>query len=126
MSKADTVDNYQLYINNILVRNDSGFPNKSNQSNFLTLDKAVYNTTIDIYFNHCTGGATNRRIIVVSRNKRNIIGWQFPDENTQPLMRVPISRIRDKIKTSDTEFYELYYYDDQTKEGRLLTRFKIS
>ena len=123
-TKADTVDNYQLYINNILVCNSGKLHNKSKQGNFLALDNSISNTYIDVYFNHCTGGAKKRRIIVISKNNSKVIEWQFPDEESVRIMRVPINRLFDKIK--DKELYEIYYYDDQLPEGRLLTKFKIS
>lgn len=74
VAKADTRDNYQLYLNNVLVRNDSGFPTNGNDIAFLTLYKSVYNTTMDIYFNLCTRGATNRKIIVISKDKKKLSG----------------------------------------------------
>src|SRR5688572_1773607 len=115
-SKADTVDNYQIYINNILVTNDSGFP-----KDFLTLDKSLYNSTLEVYFNHCSGSARDRKIVIFSKAKSRVIAWQFQDEETISVMTIPISRICQKIKDDDT--YEIYYYDSQIKNGRLLTRF---
>ena len=118
--KADTTDNYQIFIKKVLICDDAGLRSPLNKNNFLPLTKSNYEDTIDINYNHCTSGASSRRIKLISRENKIIGEWTFPDKEIERLMRLPIKQILSLKKLDSHVLLTLYYYDEQIKEGRFL------
>ena len=115
---ADTVDNYQIYINKRLVFNDSGFGSFQNCALTYRLAKKNYQDTFSVFFNHCTGGASQRQIQLRDRSGKVIEEWSFVEEDVERRMQIPIRSV--KAKLVETDGLKLYYFDKSLSEGRLL------
>jgi hypothetical protein len=124
-AKADTTDNFQVYIKKALVCNDAGLRYPWNKNNFITLKAGNNNETIDISFNHYSPAATNRRIKLVSPANEFLLEWDFPDKKVENLMRISIDLVLKHQKIKPGISYHLYYYDDQLDDGRLLMNIQV-
>ena len=92
-AKADTTDNYQLYIRGKLVQTESSFLLTSNTFNYLIIEKANSNDTISLNFNHCTNSGSNRHIKLVTFTQRIAYEWSFPNKEIKNMMNLPIEQI---------------------------------
>jgi hypothetical protein len=117
-AKADTVDNYQIYIKKVLVVNDGGFGSIKKGTILYRIKKKNYVDTFDIYFNHCIMGAHRRRIELRSKQNKITRTWEFPDMEEERIMRIPIKQIKDQLVSGNDMV--LYYFDEQLPEGRFL------
>lgn len=124
-AKADTTDNYQIYIRKVLIRNDSGFPvNRKNQS-FIAIDNSLLNNSLEVHFNHCVNSVGKRRIVVVDKNAAKIKVFDFVTTYENREMYIPISSFYNNPKIKTAISYSLIYYDEELKDGRLLTDIKV-
>jgi hypothetical protein len=121
--KADTTDNYQIYIKNILIRTEAHFMAAANDHPFLIFDKANYSDTLKVDFNHCTRGETNRQLKITDLQGNTLLEWNFPDKIIQESMNIPIGQIIGNSLLKRDIYYKLVYYDNQTTQGATLTLF---
>jgi hypothetical protein len=87
---------------------------------FLKLDTSNYFEAINIYFNHCTLGASGRQLKLTDNADKVIMVWEFGDKDVNPLMRIPISEILRNSSISSNSSYMLYYIDKEYPVWRLL------
>ena len=119
--KADTIDNYQIYIGKILKLTEESFNPLRSTLPFLKLDSSNYSETININFSHCTHGASNRQLKITDTAENTIILWQFGDKEQKPLMSIPINEILTNEKIRKNTSLNLYYVDKEYPVWRLLT-----
>jgi hypothetical protein len=118
-AEASTVDNFQIYIKKVLRMNDSGFGSYKNGIKLLVLAKAFWGDTLAINFNHCTAGAQQRRIKIMTESNKVIFKWTFPDKDIERLMQKPIKQLLSFIQPNVKAV--LYYFDEQVSDGYFLT-----
>lgn len=119
--KADTVDNYQIYIGNTLKLTEASFRPAVSQIRFLTLDSTNSSDTIHINFNHCTAGASSRQIKLTDTAGNTIKVWDFGDKELQPDMHIAIAEILTDATIFRNGTYYLYYHDREYSYWQLLT-----
>lgn len=124
--KADTVDNYQIYIGNTLKLTEASFRPEVSQITFLTLDTSNYSDTIHINFNHCTDGASSRQIKLTDTAGNTIKVWDFGDKEQKPLMSIPIAEILTIPAITSSGSYILSYHDREYSYWQLLTPVVIA
>jgi hypothetical protein len=124
--RADTVDNYQIYIGNTLKLTEASFHPAVSQITFLTLDTSNYLDTIHINFNHCTAGASSRQIKLTDTAGNTIKVWDFGDKEQKPLMSIPIAEILTIPAITSRGSYILYYHDREYSYWQLLTPVVIA
>jgi len=124
--KADTVDNYQIYIGNTLKLTEASFRPAVSQITFLTLDRSNYSDTIHINFNHCTAGANSRQIKLTDTAGNTIKVWDFGDKEQKPFMSIPIAEILTIPAITSKGSYTLYYHDREYSYWQLLTPVVIA
>lgn len=124
-AKADTIDNYQIYIRKVLVRNDSGFPGNQKNQSFIEIDNSLLNDSLEVHFNHCMNSVGKRRIVVVDTNSTKIKVFDFVTTYERRGMYIPISFFCNDPQIKTGISYSLIYYEDEMKEGRFLTDIKV-
>ncbi|MFZ1371541.1 MAG: hypothetical protein WAR78_14225 [Ferruginibacter sp.] len=124
--KADTVDNYQIYIGNTRKLTEASFRPAVSQITFLTLDSSNYSDTIHINFNHCTAGASSRQIKLTDTAGNTIKVWDFGDKEQKPFMSIPIAEILTIPVIASKGSYTLYYHDREYLYWQLLTPVVIA
>lgn len=124
-AKADTVDNYQIYIKKILVRNDSGFPPHFKNQQYISLDRSLCNESLAIYFHHCIGYIGKRKITVVDVNGHVVKAFEFTATGYNDEMSIPISFFCADAIIQSNVAYSLVYYDGFVTAGRYLTEIRI-
>ncbi len=119
--KADTVDNYQIYIGKTLKLTEASFNPLRSTLPFLQLDSSNYSEIININFNHCTHGASGRQLKLTDTADKTIMAWEFGDKEEKPLMSIPINEILTNLSINTNSSYKLYYVDKEYPVWRLLT-----
>ena len=119
--KADTIDNYQIYIGKTLKLTEASFNPLSSTLPFLKLDSSNYSETININFSHCTHGASGRQLKLTDTADKIIIIWEFGDKEQKPIMSIPINEILTNAAISSNSSFKLYYVDKEYPVWRLLT-----
>ena len=119
--KADTIDNYQIYIGKTLKLTEASFNLLSSTLPFLKLDSSNYSETIKINFSHCTHGASGRQLKLTDTADKIIIIWEFGDKEQKPIMSIPINEILTNAAISSNSSFKLYYVDKEYPVWRLLT-----
>ena len=119
--KADTIDNYQIYIGKTLKLTEASFNPLSSTLPFLKLDSSNYSETININFSHCTHGASGRQLKLTDTADKIIIIWEFGDKEQKPIMSIPINEILTNAAISSNSSFKLYYNDKEYPVWRLLT-----
>jgi hypothetical protein len=125
-SKADTVDNYQIYIGKALKLTEASFHPAVSKFTFLTLDTSNYSDTIHVNFNHCTAGASSRQFKLTDTAGNTIKVWDFGDKEQKPLMSIPIAEILTIPAITSRGSYILYYHDREYSYWQLLTPVVIA
>ena len=111
-AKADTTDNYQIYLNNKIVIRESDYNNPlSSTIKFLILDSTTYNDTIKINYSHCTSGALNRKIIIKDTSGKIIFNRDFPNKNEEVFMIIPVKDILGTQSVKSNSTLTMYYFD---------------
>jgi hypothetical protein len=111
--KADTIDNFQVYIRQKLILTEKSFSPLSSKLALLELGRTNYRDTIEIHFTHCTAKASNR-IIMLKDDKGNIImKWNFADRDLIETMKIPILDIYKNVDNNPHYPLSLHYYDNQ-------------
>lgn len=123
--KADTVDNYQIYIGKTLKLAESEFHVPEQKFSFLKLDTSNYTDTIHINYSHCTAGASSRQIKLTDSAGNTVKVWEFGDKYEQPLMSIRIGDILSHPAIISNGSYKLYYQDREYQGWRLLTYLVI-
>lgn len=123
--KADTTDNYQIYIGKILKLAGSEFQVPEQKFSFLKLDTSNYTDTIHINYSHCTAGASSRQIKLTDTAGNTVKVWEFGDKYEQPLMSIRIGDILSHPAIISNGSYKLYYQDREYQGWRLLTYLVI-
>jgi hypothetical protein len=119
-AKADTIDNYQIYVGNVMVIAGSDFyPARS--ANFLKLDSSNFFETLNINYSHCTAGARGRQLKLADTADRTILMWEFGDKREHRDMSIPISEILSNPAIKNNRVLRLYYTDKESPGWRLLT-----
>jgi regulator of extracellular matrix RemA (YlzA/DUF370 family) len=122
-AKADTIENYQIYLKDEIVIRESDYRNPhSTPVKFLALDQTNFNDFISVNYSHCTAGAGNRKIIIKDKDKI-LLSKTFPDKEEEALMVIPVKEIYDKLNGEASSGLEMYYYDDQLSSGGELLTF---
>ena len=124
-AKADTVDNYQIYIKKILVRNESGFPKHIKNKSFIPLNKMLCNEYLELHFHHCTGNKGKQKIKIVDKNGTVFKEFEFAISGYDEAINIPISFLCESSQIKPGVTYSLIFYDHFIKEGRHLTDLKI-
>lgn len=124
-AKADTVDNYQIYIKKVLVRNESGFPQHFKNQQYISLNRSLCNESLAIYFNHCTGYNGKRKITLVDVNGHVLKAFEFTGTGYNDEMCIPISFFCTDASIQSNVAYSLVYYDGFVTDGRYLTEIRI-
>ena len=119
--KADTIDNYQIYIGKTLKLTEASFNPLRSTLPFLKLDSSNYSETININFSHCTHGASGRQLKLTDTADKIIIIWEFGDKEQKPIMSIPINEILTNAAISSNSSFKLYYVDKEYPVWRLLT-----
>ena len=119
--KADTIDNYQIYIGKTLKLTEASFNPLRSTLPFLKLDSSNYSETININFSHCTHGASGRQLKLTDTADKIIIIWEFGDKEQKPIMSIPINEILTNAVISSNSSFKLYYVDKEYPVWRLLT-----
>ena len=119
--KADTIDNYQIYIGKTLKLTEASFNPLRSTLPFLKLDSSNYSETIKINFSHCTHGASGRQLKLTDTADKIIIIWEFGDKEQKPIMSIPINEILTNAAISSNSSFKLYYVDKEYPVWRLLT-----
>lgn len=123
--KADTVDNYQIYIGKTLKWAGSEFHVPDQKFSFVTLDTSNYSDTIHINYSHCTAGASNRQLKLTDTAGNTVKVWEFGDKYEKPLMSIRIGEILSHPAIVSNGSYKLYYQDREYPGWRLLTYLVI-
>ena len=123
--KADTIDNYQIYIKKVLVRNDSGFPKNSKSKSYISINKSLCNETLELHFHHCTGYEGKRKVVIVDKNSNVLKEFEFTTSDYDAEMHIPISFLCESSLIKSGLTYSLIYYDTAIDEGRQLTDIQI-
>lgn len=123
--KADTVDNYQIYIGKTLKLAGSEFQVPEQEFSFLKLDTSNYTDTIHINYSHCTTGASNRQLKLTDKAGNTLKVWEFGDKYEQPLMSIQIGEILSHPAIINNGSYKLYYQDREYPGWRLLTYLEL-
>ncbi len=87
-SKADTIDNYQIYIGKTLKLTEASFNPLRSTLPFLKLDSSNYSEILNINFSHCTHGASGRQLKLTDTADKTIMLWEFGDKEQKSLMRI--------------------------------------
>jgi hypothetical protein len=124
-AKGDTVDNYQIYIKKVLVRNDSGFPEDSKNKSYLSLDKSLCKEFLELHFHHCRGYEGKRKVALIDKDSGIIKEFEFTTTDYDAEMNIPISFLCKSSSIKSNVSYSLVYYDDDVKEGRVLSDIRI-
>jgi len=119
-AKADTVDNFQVYIGQKLILTEKSFNPLSSKLASLALDSTNYRDTIVINFNHCTAGASHRIVMLKDIEGNVIRKWSFPDKELIDAMKIPILDIYDNVDDKLKDFLSLHYYDNQLSLSGIL------
>ncbi len=119
--RADTIDNYQIYIGKTLKLTEASFNPLRSTLPFLELDSSNYFETININFNHCTHGASSRQLKLTDTADKPIMIWEFGDKEDKSLMSIPISEILKNPSIKNNSSLKLYYVDNEYPVWRLLT-----
>ena len=123
--KADTIDNYQIYIKKVLVRNDSGFPGDSKNKLYISLDKSLCKEFLELHFHHCTGYIGKRKVAIIDKDSRVIKEFEFITTDYDAEMNIPVSFLCKNSSIKSNVSYTLVYYDENVKEGRVLSDIRI-
>jgi hypothetical protein len=123
--KADTVDNYQIYIGKTLKLTETSFNPLSSTIPLLKLDSSIFFETININFNHCTHGASDRQLKLTDTANKTIMIWKFGDKEQKPLMGIPINEILTNPAISSNSSFNLYYVDKEYPVWQLLTYVSV-
>ena len=119
--KADTIDNYQVYIRKVLVRNDGGFPREQKNKSYISISKTLCNESLELHFNHCTRYVGKRNVLIVDKHNKVLKEFEFTDAK----MNIPISFFCESPQIKSEVSYSLIYYDTVVGSGRLLTDIQI-
>jgi hypothetical protein len=119
--KADTIDNYQIYIGKTLKLTEASFNPLRSTISFLKLDSSNYTETLNINFSHCTYGASGRQLKLTDTADKTIMIWEFGDKEQKPVMSIPISEILKNTRIKSNSSLRLYYVDKEYPVWRLLT-----
>jgi hypothetical protein len=120
-AKADTTDNYQIYIKGILFRTERKFTSAAKGLPYIVFNKANYADTIEIKYNHCTSGETKRQIKIMDLEGNVLLEWDFPDKITKETMSLPVKEIWGSPHLKNRTYYKLCYFDNMTEKGVTLT-----
>lgn len=119
--KADTIDNYQIYIGKTLKLTEASFNPLRSTLPFLKLDSSNYSETININFSHCTHGESGRQLKLTDTADKVIMIWKFVDKGQKPIMSISINEILTNAAISSNSSFKLYYVDKEYPVWRLLT-----
>ena len=119
--KADTIDNYQIYIGKTLKFTEASFNPLRSTLPILKLDSSNYFEIININFSHCTHGASGRQLKLTDTADKTIMIWEFGDQEQKPIMSIPINEILTNAAISSNSPLKLYYVDKEYPVWRLLT-----
>lgn len=123
--KADTIDNYQIYIKKILVRNESGFPKNIKNKSSIPLNKTLCTEFLELHFHHCTGNEGKKKIAIIEKNGTVLKEFEFNISGYDEAMNIPISFLCESGLVKSGIIYSLIYYEERYKEGRHLTDLRI-
>jgi hypothetical protein len=122
--KADTVDNFQIYVRNVLRMNEGGFGTAQKGINLLIFTTNNDGDSLSINYNHCVAGATQRRIKLITKSEVVLFEWNFPDKERERFMHIPIRQLLPYLQIKPDSLLALSYFDDDLPLGRLLTFIK--
>ncbi|MBS1511466.1 MAG: hypothetical protein JST86_11535 [Bacteroidetes bacterium] len=125
IAKADTVDNYQIYIKKVLVRNESGFPSNVKNKSFIKIDKALCNETLELHFHHCTGYEGKRKVVIADKSSGVLKEFEFTTSDYDAAMLIPISILCESSWIKSGVTYSLIYFDTMIDKGRHLTDIQV-
>lgn len=122
--KADTLDNYQIYIGKKLWFTETTATQPLSPDNFLKLDSSNRFEILNINFSHCAPGASGRKIKLTDSSEKTIMLWEFGDKAQEPLMSIQIKDILSNKELVKGELLKIYYVDDEYPEWRFLAFIK--
>lgn len=123
--KADTIDNYQIYIGKDLKITEASFNPLYSTIPFIKLDSSNFTDTLSINLSHCTNGASGRQLKLTDTSNHTIMLWDFGDKSQKSLMSIPISEIMTAKRVKNFNSLLLYYVDKEYPIWRLLTPVAI-
>lgn len=122
---VDTIDNYQIYIDDkmVLARSEYGLPNRDT----IHLDEGNALSVLYVTYNHCTHMPGERRIML--RNGINgvqLANLVFPAKTSDIPMRISIADIWKNQLVNPSIGIRLEYFDSQLPaSGKLLVILKL-
>lgn len=121
-SIADTVDNYQVYVNKILIKTEKGFSRNSTNKDFIDVKM---NDTLEINFSHYTAGTSKREIVLFSPDGKVYGEWKFPGKQYRKFMQIVGEDLCRTMAAKTGELCELRYFDEQAIKGVSLAQIRI-
>lgn len=122
-AKADTIDNFQVYLKNEIVLRESDYNTPTASWKVLTLDSSNINDTFLINYDHCAGSVAGRKIVIWN-GEDILFSRSFPDY-TVPFMAIPLQELTGLYNIPGNTL-EMRYYDDQVQDdGVLLAAMRV-
>lgn len=119
--KADTIDNYQIYIGKTLKLTEKTFNPSNSKSSLIKLDSSNYQEMININLSHCVHGETGRQLKLSDTSNKIIMIWELGNKEQLSTMSIPIIDILTNKAVEQNSLLELYYRDKEYPAWKLLT-----
>lgn len=120
-AKADTTDNFQVYLKNELVLRESDYGPEVSSQKYLVLGASNIHDTIFVNYNHCAAGASDRKI-VIWHGDDILFSRSYADKDAASLMAIPVKDITGVYnRLANNGGVVMRYYDDQLHpDGEIL------
>jgi hypothetical protein len=122
--KADTVDNFQVYLRDKLELTEGNYHPVVSTRKALVLTLADSNETIKVNYSHCIAGAADRKIVIWN-GEEILFSRSFPDKQVESMMTLPLKDIAGLYNLPDNSFLRMYYYDDRSVDGVLIAEIRM-
>ncbi|MBO9565707.1 MAG: hypothetical protein J7621_23225 [Niastella sp.] len=123
-AKADTVDNFQVYLRDKLELTEGNYHPLVSTRKALVLTLADSNETLKVNYSHCIAGAADRKI-VIWQGEELLFSRSFPDKQVESTMAIPLKTIIGLYNLPDNAFLRMYYYDDRSVDGVLIAEIRM-
>lgn len=118
--RADTVDNFQIYIGKELKLTERNLSVLSSTMPVLSLDSSNYGEQLNIYYYHCSATSDNRQLKLVDDAGNTVMSWRLGSNLQQPLMSIPIREIFLNPAVARNSSFVLRYTDNGNPDWTLL------
>jgi len=123
-TKADTTDNYQIYLKNKIAITERDY-NNILSSTIKSLDLSIlnYSDTIKIKYSHCSPAITNRIITITDASNKVVFARSFPNYTVDNIMALPVKDIMDTPEVKSNSTFTLHYFDQQLPKAGIMISF---